>query len=173
MPQERQDNYVIVGKLHRTYGVHGDLKVNIYVPNLKLPDTVYIKDSKNQLKPLQVSKYSPSKGLIRFKGYEVREKAKNLTNHYIYLEKDKLPELEKDTFYEFQLLDVDVEYNGKIIGKIIKIDDRLYPAYLIIKCTDDKVRHLPFIDEFVKEIDLENKKIIVDLPEGWFTLWLF
>ncbi len=173
MPQERQDNqYVIVGKIHRTYGVHGDLRVNIYVPNLKLPDTVYIKTPDNKFKPLNISKYSPSKGLIRFKGFEVREKAKNLTNHYIYLEKEKLPKLEKDTFYEFQLLDMDVEYNGKIIGKIIKIDDRLYPAYLIIKCVDDKVRHLPFIDEFVKEIDIEKGKMVVDLPEGWFSLWL-
>ncbi len=170
MPQERQDNYVIVGKLHRTYGVHGDLRINIYVPNFKLPNVVYIKSPEGQFKPLTILKYSPSKGLVRFKGYETKEKAKNLTNQYIYLEKDKLPELEKDTFYEFQLLDMDVEYNGKTIGKIIKIDDRLHPAYLLIKCTDDKVRHLPFIDEFIKNIDLENKKIEIEPPEGWFSL---
>lgn len=65
---------------------------------------------------------------------------------------------------------MDVIFNGKVIGKIIKVDDRLPTAYLIIKCVDDKVRHLPFIKEFVKEVDTEGRKVVVDLPEGWFSL---
>ncbi|NPA13534.1 MAG: 16S rRNA processing protein RimM, partial [Aquificae bacterium] len=40
----------------------------------------------------------------------------------------------------------------------------------IIKCTDEKVRHLPFISQFVKDIDVENRKIYITPPEGWFSL---
>lgn len=63
-----------------------------------------------------------------------------------------------------------MEFNGKIVGKIEKIDDRLSTAYLLIRCTDDKVRHLPFISEFVKEVDIDKQKILITPPEGWFSL---
>ncbi len=164
------EEFVIAGKLHGTHGVRGDLKIEVFPPNFKLPDVIYIKDKEGNFLPLKVKAYSKKKGLIKFEGYEDLEKAKKLKHHYFYVETSKLPEPEKDTFYEYQLLDMDVVFNGKVIGKIIKVDDRLPQAYLIIKCIDDKVRHLPFIKEFVKEVDVERKKIFVELPEGWFTL---
>ncbi len=167
---EKKEDMVIAGKIHGTHGVRGDLKIEIFPPNFKLPEVIYIKDKEGNFKPLEVEAFSKRKGLVRFKGYDDLDKAKKIKHHYFYVETSKLPKLSKDTFYEYQLLDMDVVFNNKVIGKIIKIDDRLSNAYLIIKCIDDKIRHLPFIKEFVKEVDLENRRIIVDLPEGWFTL---
>ncbi len=166
----KTEEFVIAGKIHGTHGVRGDLKIEVFPPNFKLPKTLYIKDKKGNFIPLEVEAYSKKKGLIRFKGYDTLEKAKKIKHHFFYVETSKLPKLEKDTFYEYQLLDMDVVFNDKVIGKIVKVDDRLSHAYLIIKCIDDKIRHLPFIKEFVKEVDVENKRIVVEVPEGWFTL---
>ncbi|WP_457640352.1 ribosome maturation factor RimM [Persephonella sp.] len=166
----KKEDFVIAGKIHGTHGVRGDLKIEIFPPNLKLPEVIYIKDKEGNLVPLYVEAYSKKKNLIKFKGYDDLDKAKKIKHRYFYIESSKLPELDKDQFYEYQLLDMDVVYNGKIIGKIVKVDDRLSTAYLIIKCADEKIRHIPFINEFVKDVDLENKKLIVELPEGWFSL---
>jgi len=167
---EKKENLVIAGKIHGTHGVKGDLKIEVFPPNFKLPQTIYIKDKEGNFKPLEIEAYSKRKGLIKFKEYDDIDKAKKLKHNYFYVKTSQLPELGKDTFYEYQLLDMDVVFNDKVIGKIIKIDDRLSQAYLLIKCIDDKIRHLPFIKEFIKDIDLENKKVIVNLPDGWFTL---
>ncbi|SNZ06354.1 16S rRNA processing protein RimM [Persephonella hydrogeniphila] len=165
-----KEEMVIAGKIHGTHGVRGDLKIEVFPPNFKLPNILYIKDKEGNFIPLEVEAYSKKKGLIKFKGYDDLEKAKKLKHRYFYVEASKLPKLGKDTFYEYQIIDSDVIYNDKVVGKVVKIDDRLSTAYLIIKCTDDKIRHLPFIKEFVKNIDVENKKVYIHPPEGWFSL---
>jgi len=165
-----KEEMVIAGKIHGTHGIKGDLKIEIFPPNFRLPGIIYIKDKEGNYIPLHVEAYSKKKGLIRFKGYDSLEKAKKLKHRYFYVETSKLPKLDKDTFYEYQILDSEVIYNNKVVGKVVKIDDRLSTAYLIIKCTDDKIRHLPFIKEFVKDIDPQNRKIYIQPPEGWFSL---
>ena len=165
-----KEEMVIAGKIHGTHGIRGDLKIEIFPPNFKLPEIIYIKDKEGKFQPLQVEAFSRKKGLIKFKGYDDLDKAKKIKHRYFYVETSKLPKPEKDTFYEYQLIDADVIYNDKVVGKVIKVDDRLSTAYLIIKCTDEKIRHLPFIKEFVKEIDTENRKIYIQPPEGWFSL---
>ncbi len=167
---EKKEDMVIAGKIHGTHGVRGDLKIEIFPPKFKLPEKIYIKDKEGNFKELEVEVYSKKKGLVKFKGYDDIDKAKKVKHHYFYVDTSKLPKLDNDTFYEYQLLDMDVVFNDKVIGRVIKVDDRLPTAYLVIKCIDDKIRHLPFIKEFIKDVDLENKRITVTLPEGWFTL---
>jgi len=165
-----KEEMVIAGKIHGTHGVRGDLKVEVFPPNFKLPETVYVKTKDGSFEPLQIEAYSKKKGLIRFKGYDDLEKAKKIKHRYFYVETSKLPQLNRDTFYEYEILGADVVFNGKTIGEVVKIDDRLSTVYLLIKCTDEKIRHLPFISEFVKEVDKQNKKIYIQPPEGWFSL---
>ncbi len=165
-----REDLVIVGKLRRTHGLKGNLKVEIYPPNFEMPEKVYIKDRNGNFKELEVLNYSEDKGLIRFKGYENIDKAKTLTNKYIYTEEKNLPELEEDEFYIYQLKGKEVFFNGKRIGKVIEVDDRLFIANLIIKCADGKVRNLPFLNVFVKKIDDKNNRIEVEPPEGWLSI---
>lgn len=167
---DKKGEMVIGGKIHGTHGVRGDLKIEIYPPNFKLPPKVYIKDENGNFKPLEIEAYSKRKGLIKFKGYDDLEKAKSIKHRYFYVYKEQLPKLENDEYYIFQLIDKEIYFNGKFIGKVINVDDRLSYAQLIIKCADEKIRYLPFINQFVKDIDEENNKIVVDLPTGWFTL---
>jgi len=161
---------VIVGKLYRTFGIKGDLRFEIFPPNLEIPEKFYIKDQKNGFILITVESVSRKRGLIRFKEFDTREKAKKITNKYLYLEKEKLPELEEDEYYVYQLIGLDVYMDNRKIGNVIKVDDRLPDVMLVIKDSEDKIRHLPFIKEFVKEVDLEKDRIIITPPEGWLEL---
>lgn len=166
----KMEELVIGGKIHGTHGVKGNLKIEFFNPRLRLPETIYIKDEKGNFIPLEIEYIDRRKNLIKFKGYDDLDKAKKIKQKYFYIPKSIVPKPSKNEYYEFQLLDSDVIFNGKNIGKIIKIDDRLSTAYLIIKCSDDKVRYLPFISQFVKDVDIENKKVEISPPEGWFSL---
>jgi len=161
---------IAIGKIHGTHGVKGNLKFEIFVKNFYLPEEIYIKDEENELQPLNIETVDRKKGLIKFKNYDTPEKAKEISHKLIYVPEELLPKLGEDEFYEFQLIGMDVYYNDKLIGKVEKIDDRLSQAYLIIKCTDEKTRHLPFINEFVKDVKVEENKMQITPPEGWFGL---
>lgn len=166
----KKEELVIGGKLHATHGLKGDLKIELFNPRIKLPETVYIKDEHHNFIPLKVKAFSKRKNLIRFEGYESLEKAKKIKHRYFYIPTSVLPKTKENEYYEYQILDAEVYFSDKKIGKVIKIDDRLSTAYLLIKCEDDKVRHLPFISKFVKNVDVDNKKIEIQPPEGWFSL---
>ena len=170
MEKKGKKELIIAGKLHKTHGLHGDLKIEVYPPKFKLPEKIYIKDEEGNFKELKVEAYSKRKGLVKFEGYDDIDKAKEIKHRYFYVDKSELPELKEDEFYTYELIDKDVYFNDKKIGKVVNVDDRLATAYLIIECEDGKTRHLPFINQFVKEIDTKNNKIIVELPEGWLDL---
>ncbi len=168
--EEKKEDLIIAGKIHGTHGLKGFLKIEIFPPNFDLPEVIYIKDKTAEFKPLKVDIYDKRRNLIRFENYTDIEKAKKLKHRYFYVSSGKLPKLEKDQFYEFQLIGLDVIYDNQKIGKISKVDDRLPTVYLIIKCLDGKERHLPLIKEFIKDVDIENGRVIVELPEGWLEL---
>lgn len=162
---------VVAGKIHSTHGVKGNLKLELYHEKIRLPEIIYVEDEETgELKPLEIEFIDRNKNLIKFKGYDTPEKAKEISQKLIYIEEEFLPKLSKDEFYIFQLEGCNVYLKDKIIGKVEKVDDRLPQVYLIIRCTDDKIRYLPFINQFVKDIDVENKKITITPPEGWFSL---
>ncbi len=167
---DKEKELVAVGKLYRTFGVKGDLRFELFPPDMQVPLTFYIKDKEKGFIPVTVDKVSKSKGLIRFKEYDTREKAKKITNKFLFLEKEKLPQLGKDEYYIYQLIGLDVYQDNKLLGKIIQVDDRLPDVLLILKTPEGKEKHIPFINEFIKDINLEEGKIHVLLPEGWEEL---
>jgi 16S rRNA processing protein RimM len=166
----KKEQLVIGGKLHGTHGLKGDLKIELFNPRLKIPDTIYIKSEEGNFIPLKVKAFSRRKQLINFEGYDDVEKAKKIKHRYFYIPTSILPEKKEDEYYEYELLDSDVYFKNKKIGKVIKVDDRLSTAYLIIKCEDEKIRYLPFINQFVKTINVDDKIIEINPPEGWFSL---
>ncbi|WP_028950759.1 ribosome maturation factor RimM [Sulfurihydrogenibium subterraneum] len=167
----KKENMVVAGKLHSTHGVKGNLKLELFHEKIRLPNIVYIEDEETkELVPLEIEFIDRVKKLIMFKGYDTPEKAKEISQKLIYIPQENLPKLNENEYYIFQLEGCEVIFKDKVVGKVEKVDDRLPQIYLIIKCTDDKTRYLPFINQFVENVDIENKKITVTPPEGWFTL---
>ncbi len=168
--QDKEKDLVAVGKLYRTFGIKGDLRFELYPPEMKLPEKFYIKHKEKGFIPIHVDSASLKKGLIRFKEFDTREKAKQITNKYLFIEKEKLPQLEEDEYYVYQLVGLKVYHNDKEIGEVIQVDDRLPDVLLIIKTNEGKIKHLPFIKQFVKEVNLQEGKIDITPPEGWEEL---
>lgn len=54
----KKEELIIGGKIHSTHGVRGDLKIEVFPPNYKLPPVLYIKDKKGEFQPLEVESYS-------------------------------------------------------------------------------------------------------------------
>lgn len=163
------DELVAVGKLHSVYGVKGNIKFELFL-DLYLPPEIYIKTEKGELVKAQIQTVDKKKGLIKFFGYDTPEKSKQLSNSYIYIDRNYLPKLGEDEYFIFELIDSVVVYEGREVGKVKKVDDRLPQTQLIIECNDGKVRYLPFVDKFIKKVDRQGKEISISPPEGWFEL---
>ena len=72
--------------------------------------------------------------------------------------------LPDDTFYIFQLIGliVYVEGSEEPIGEVVDVQQ--YPANdaYVIRLKDGSQKQLPAIEDFVRRVDLEYKKIVID-----------
>ncbi|MCX7759752.1 MAG: ribosome maturation factor RimM [Hydrogenothermaceae bacterium] len=163
------EDLVAVGKLHGIHGVKGNIKFELFT-DVKLPPEIYVKTPTGEMLKLKIQTIDRKKWLIKFFDYDTPEKSKELSQSLIYISKEYLPALGQDEYYIFELIGSEVFEDDKKIGKVEKVDDRLSQALLIIKCEDGKIRHLPFVNQFVEKVDTQNHRIYVKLPEGWFEL---
>ena len=85
----------------------------------------------------------------------------------IYKSKDDIKPLKKGEYYFSDLRDLDVYVEGVRVGKVLLVEEGIKHNYLrILKDEDHKEHLVPFLDVFVKNVDLEEKRIDIVKMEG-------
>lgn len=160
-----------VGQIVNTFGIKGWLKIYPYVDDITRFDDlkkVYSK-SKNQQMQLEIEevKYQKNMVLIKFKGIETIEQAQKLKNSYLEIDRSDAIPLEEGQYFIADLLGLDViQDNGEKLGILDDIFNNGSTDIYVVKNELGKQFLLPYIDEVVKNIDLEKGKIIVHLIDG-------
>lgn len=155
-----------IGKIVNTFGIKGEVKVLPYTENIeqfKKIKKIYI--SNKEVK-LQSVKYHKNTVILKLEGVDDMTSAENLRGSIIEIErsKEKLP---KDTYYIADLIGLDVYTDeGNLLGKLEDIYNTGANDIYTVRTEDDKQILLPSIKEVIKEIDMENKKIIVHILKG-------
>ena len=160
-----------VGQIVNTFGIKGFVKIYPYVNDIKRFDdlkTVYIKLKKQEIKlEIEEVKYQKNMVLIKFKGIETIEQAEKLRNAYIEIARDDAIDLEEGEYFIADLLGLEVYTDtGEKLGILEDIYNTGSSDIYVVKNNLGKQFLLPYIDEVVKNIDLENGKIIVHLIDG-------
>lgn len=163
--------YVEVGKIVSTHGIKGEVKVysdsDFKEERFKQGNILYLKDN-SSYNPIVIKSYREHKkmSLITFNDYKNINEVLKYIGFSIYVKKEDLPELEEGHYYT-DLIGLEV-YNmeNDYIGIIEDI--RVVPqgGILEIKKEDGKISLVPYVDEFVIEIDLEYNKMIIRPIEG-------
>lgn len=160
-----QDN-LAVGYIYAVKGLNGEVKVK----PLSSFDRFY-KGSKLQINPplvdrdyLTVEKSIKTKDHFNVKFVDINnsEEANKIKKHYLETSKVPLPE---GTFYSDDLIDLNVLSNEKkVLGKVSAIKESKAHDILVVK--GKKTFFVPVTKEFIKEIDIDNKVIIINPIEG-------
>ena len=160
-----------VGQIVNTFGIKGFVKVYPYVNDISRFDdlkTVYVKLKKQESKlEIEEVKYQKNMVLIKFKGIETVEQAELLRNSYIEIDRSQAIPLEKDEYFIADLLGLDVYLDtGEKLGILDDIYNTGGSDIYVVKNELGKQFLLPYIDDVVKNIDLENGKITVHIIDG-------
>lgn len=94
------------------------------------------------------------------------EQAREMAGKELLIPEDRLPALPEGEYYHFQLIGLRVETRaGEELGSIRSIlETGSNDVYVVEK--EGKEILIPAIEDVIVEVDLEAKKVIVDLPEG-------
>ncbi|QGS51761.1 ribosome maturation factor RimM [Spiroplasma tabanidicola] len=149
-----------VGKLKSTHGIKGEFKFwlddGIYIIDDLKDKQIFLKDLKNNLDVYLIENFHEvaNKLVIKFKGIDNINDALNFIGQEVFFKiEDNLIEHE-ETLIDFKLV-----VNNNTIGTVI--DEMFNGAQDLvkIKTNDNKQFWVPCVDEYVIEIDYDNKII--------------
>ena len=162
-----------VGKIVNTHSLKGEVKV---ISSTDFEEERFKKGSKllitrgNQLiREVVVQSYRNHKNflLVKFEGIDSVEEAEKLKNLQIKIDSDEVGELEENEFYFHEIIGCEVfDENEKLLGEIIEILTPGANDVWVIKGQNGKEILIPYIEDVVKKIDIENKKIDIEVMEG-------
>ena len=163
--------YLEVGQIVNTFGVKGIVKVNPFTDDITrfedLKKLFICKKDQMQEIEIEEVKYHKNMVLLKLKGIDDINKAERLKGLYLKIHrKDAIP-LPEGTYFIADLIGHKVyAYDGKLLGKVDDIYNNGSTDIYVIKDELGKQILLPGIEEVLKEINLEQEKIIVHLLKG-------
>ena len=163
-----------IGQIIKPHGIHGEMSFDITSDILNRDDIpFFIVEIDGILVPFSVEAYrykSTTTGILQLEGVSSELEAKMFSGLTVYLQKQYLEEVEDaeielDYFVGFRLFDVE---KGEI-GLIHEVDQTTENALFVILKDDDELL-IPVGDEYIQEIDHQQKTITVSLPDGLLDL---
>ena len=160
-----------IGQIVNTFGIKGMVKVKPFTDDIRRFDElkiVYVEKNNNQIEyEIEEVKYHKDMVLIKFKGIDKVEQAEMLRNSYLTVSRDSVEKLEEGRYYIVDLLGLEVYTDEQILlGTLEDIFNTGSNDIYVVKDKQGKQILLPAIQDVIKQIDIENKKIIVHLLPG-------
>ena len=164
--------YLEIGQIVNTFGIKGMVKVKPFTQDAKKRfdnlKKVYIQN-KNTRKEYEIEevKYHKEMVLIKFKGIENPEDANLLRNYYLVVDRDEEEPLEEGTYYIVDMIGLDVYTDeGEKLGILDDVFNSGSSDIYVVKNELGKQILLPAIEDVIKNIDMEQRKMIVHLIPG-------
>ena len=163
--------YLEIGQIVNTFGIKGMVKVKPFTDNIERfsnLEKIYIKNKSGQTEyKIQEVKYHKNMVLIKFEGIENPEQADLLRNSYLIVDRETEEPLESGRYYIVDMIGLDVfTDDNEYLGKLEDIYNTGSNDIYVVKNELGKQVLLPAIEDVIKNIDMDNKKVIVHLIPG-------
>lgn len=184
-PQQRE--LLRVCRIGRAQGLKGEVTVQVFTdePDYRFEpgSLLYTRDGEQEFEVAH-SRTFKNRWIIHFKGVDDRDAAEALNGTVLYGEADD-PEdmLEEDAWYPKDLLGLEARFAegnmlgapaGQTVGKVVDVIEGaqyLLKIRLAKPVDGDTSTLVPFVDQLVPDIDLENGYLTLDPPGGLIPGW--
>ncbi|MFE9921728.1 ribosome maturation factor RimM [Streptomyces sp. NPDC005774] len=163
---------LVVARIGRAHGIKGEVTVEVRTdePELRLGPGAVLATDPASAGPLTIETGRVHSGrlLLRFEGVRDRTGAEALRNTLLIAEidPDEKPE-DEDEYYDHQLIDLDVvTRDGQPVGRITEIAHLPTQDLFVVERPDGGEVLVPFVEQIVTEIDLEEQRAVIDPPPG-------
>ena len=173
----RKEDCFYLGKIAKKFSYKGEVLAYLDTDEPELyenMESVFVEIDKH-LVPffIESSKLHKNDFLrIRFEDVTSEEDADKIMGCELYLPLTALPKLEGNRFYFHEIIGF-TAHDERLgdIGNITGINDNSAQPLFEIKKGDIEIL-IPMIDDFIIKVDRENKKILLNTPEGLVDLYL-
>lgn len=173
----RKEDCFYLGKIAKKFSFKGEVLIYLDTDEPELyenMESVFVDFNKN-LVPFFIENSNLHKNdflRTQFEDVNNEEEADRILGCDVYLPLSMLPKLEGNKFYFHEVIGFEIEDQRiGVFGKIVSINDTsAQPLFEVINGNVEIL--VPMIDQFLVKIDRENKKVIMNLPEGLVEMYL-
>jgi 16S rRNA processing protein RimM len=173
----RKEDCFYLGKIAKKFSFKGEVLIYLDTDEPELyenMESVFVDFNKN-LVPFFIENSNLHKNdflRVQFEDINNEEEADRIVGCEVYLPLTMLPKLEGNKFYFHEVIGFEIEDQRLgVFGKIVSINDTsAQPLFEVINGNVEIL--VPMIDQFLVKIDRENKKVIMNLPEGLVEMYL-
>lgn len=157
-----------IGKIVNMHGIKGEVRVlsasDFTAERFKPGNTINIEGSSE---PLTIKSYRTHKNfhLLQFEGLEDINLVEHFKGKDIFqqVEDVEIP-LEENEYYYHDIIGCTVFNEGQPIGRVVDIFETGANDVWVIK--GDKEHLIPYIEDVVKKVDIDNKTIEIEAMDG-------
>ena len=154
-------NLIYLGKFVNTHGLKGEIRI---ISDFEYKEDVFKIGSKLYIdnKEFIISSYRKHKNydMVTFEGINSIEQIEKYKNFNIYINREDY----NFNFIYKDLIGMKVYSDGTCFGYVTEVlKNKLYP---IIKIKNEREYMIPYITEFVKNVDIKNKVITINYIKG-------
>lgn len=166
-----KQEYFELGQIVNHFGIKGMLKVNSFTDDIskfeKLTTILVEKNGKLEKMQIEEVKYSKNQVLLKIKGINTVEEAEKYRGCYLKIARKDAKKLPEGTYYIADLIGLEVYTDEQILlGKLTDIYNSGANDIYVVKNELGKQILLPAIKEVIKQVDIEQEKIVVHLLKG-------
>ena len=173
----RKEDCFYLGKIAKKFSFKGEVLIYLDTDEPELyenMESIFVEFNKNLI-PFFIENSSLHKNdflRVKFEDVDNEEQADEIIGSEVYLPISMLPKLEGNKFYFHEVIGFEIEDKRLgVFGKIVSINDSsAQPLFEVVNGSLEIL--VPMIDQFLVKIDRENKKVVMDLPEGLVEMYL-
>lgn len=169
------DDLLLVGVIARPHGIRGSVIVN---PETDFADErfrageVLLVGPADRAEPRRILEVRGHQGrlIVDLEGVESMDDAEAVAGLELWMPAAALGPLPEQTYYRHDLVGCEVrDLHDTVIGRVTKVEGTLDRSYLIIPRRGGEMM-IPMVEGILMRVDLEERRIIVDPPEGLLDL---
>ena len=154
---------VYVGKIVNTHGIKGELRIK---SDFEKKELVFVIGNKiiidNEEHTIRTYRFHKIFDMITIDKYDNINDVLKYVGKNVYVSRESL-KLKNDDYLLSDLVGLNVIFNDTVYGIVKDYSNTLNP---LLQIEYNKTYYIPINSNFIKNVDLENKKIIVENIEG-------
>lgn len=158
-----------IGKIVGCHALKGEVKIrsnsDFANETLVVGNTIYLQYNKETI-PFTIAsrRFHKTNYLVAFKDHLDINLVEKYIGCPVFFDKGKV-ELEEEEYFMDDIIGSSVIWKDEELGPVVEIIDNGRHDILVVSYNKKRIM-IPYVDAFIIEEDIENKKIVVELLEG-------
>jgi len=172
---DTKSSFITIARIARTRGNRGEVLADLYTDfpdRFDALDEVWLEygDSSRRRMGLENSWEHKGRRVLKFAGIDSISAAEAYTGCWVVIPADRAVELPEGTYFDHDLIGCVIQdTRGNRLGVVNEILHIAGNSQLVVKNADREYM-IPAVESICTHISIEEKRILVDLPEGLMDL---